>query len=172
MHLFLKKSNPDNNSLKIHFIFMTTAICCGCSCCQYLVGSLAFSPGIPQQGASAREGVLHPQLSLAQVLATEIAAVGILVATVRVRVNLSGATWIHCGPWERVTEREAERGGQRVRGLWDGHHKWFHNRCDIYLDDITTDKWHCRRINVLPPCVSMYHGTLTNTDFMESIIKR
>lgn len=59
--------------------------------CQYLGRSLALSPGISPQGANASpgEGVLHPQLSLAQVLAAEVAAAGILVATVRVRVHLS-----------------------------------------------------------------------------------
>lgn len=65
-----------------------------CSCWQYLGRSLALGPGIPHKGtsASAGEGVLHPQLSLAQILAAVVAAAGILVAAVRVRVHLSGAT--------------------------------------------------------------------------------
>lgn len=79
-----------------------------CRCWQYLGWSLAFGPRIPHQGASAsaREGVLHPQLCLAQVLAAEVAAAGILVATVWVGVHLSWATRIPRWPWERMTEKD------------------------------------------------------------------
>lgn len=149
-----------------HNITRQTGIWCTCSYCQYLDWSLALGPGIPHQaaGASTREGVLHPKLSLAQVLAVEVATAGILVATVRVRIHLGRATWIPRWPWERVTEKHRRKkcrgGGQRrVRGTADRHHKRFHNRHDLYLDGLTNDKWHSRGMTILSPYVSKYHGT-------------
>lgn len=47
---------------------------------QYLGCSLALGSGVPNH--STREGVLHPQLSFAHVLAAEVATVGVLVAAV------------------------------------------------------------------------------------------
>lgn len=47
---------------------------------QYLGCSLALGSGVPHH--STREGVLHPQLSFAHVLAAEVATVGVLVAAV------------------------------------------------------------------------------------------
>lgn len=46
----------------------------------YLGCGLALGSGVPPHGA--REGVLHPQLSLAHVLAAEVAAARVLVAAV------------------------------------------------------------------------------------------
>lgn len=50
----------------------------------YLGCSLALSSCIPHQAisTSTREGVLNPQLSLAHVLAADVATAGILVAAV------------------------------------------------------------------------------------------
>lgn len=137
-----------------------------CHCWQYLGWSLALGSGILSLGTSAgaREGVLHPQLSLAHVLAGEVAAAGILVATVRVWVHLSWATRIPRGPWEtqREWQKEIDEKMQRERGEREGErntrltHKWFHNRRDLYLDSIANNKRHSKGRIVLPPYDSVW----------------
>lgn len=120
----------------------------------YLCWRLAFS--LPRQctRASTREGVLHPQLSLALALAAEIATTGILIAAIGVRVHLSRAARIPCGSCEREKEwqsgqkwnarkPEEERNG----GRGDAHPKKFHNWRDLYLNNLSNDRHHCREDN-------------------------
>lgn len=122
--------------------------------CQYLCWRLAFS--LPHQGtcASTGEGVLHPQLSLALALAAEIATTGILIAAIGVRVHLSRAARIPCGSCQREKERqsgqkwkarkpEEERNG----GRGDERPKKFHNWRDLYLNNLSNDRHHCREDN-------------------------
>lgn len=133
-----------------HIFCLTKTICCRCSCCHYLGWSLALSPGISHQGVCAgpRVGVLYPQISFAQVLAVDVAAAGILVAAVRVRVHLCGAAWIPCRRKqnEKGKIRQTRETGE---GRGDGVEL---NMNGSITEVITTDYWLYKNTSVSCPC--------------------